>query len=551
MTRATLFGLIGWMALTLASPLFAQPFTYQGFLKQNGQPVNGTTSLTFRLYDAPTGGTQIGSAITQTVNVQNGLFTVELNFGTVWTGGNRYLEIQVGSTTLSPRVKITPAPYAAFAQRPWQSVGSNIFYNDGNVGIGTSSPAARLSLGGGDANTKLAIWQGNTASDVMGLGVGPAQFRLHLHNSTNRFSFLNAPNGSEILTIQGNGDILLAYDRGIYWLDRLVGYNDLRLFGDSEGGPDLYIAYNGNVGIATTNPQARLHVLVNAFFTQENTTFHILPHFRFNEPHQNVVTLDISGDGLLCVDDGLSVTGDLHAGGNRFTLGGNTDPNHRRVEANVINVGINGFVGLLRTFGANTSLNVDISFPTFSGISYYNLGAVHVANSSGSVPAAMYVDHQNRGVVVATVKNFRVPDPDDATRDIWYGCLEGPELAMYVRGTARLVNGRARIELPDHFRKLADEQGMTVQLTPRSAESKGLAAVRVSLDGIEVVELHNGRGNYEFNWRVEAVRKEHRDFQVYRSWDAVLPGGTDPAEAWQARLKSIQSHQAQQKEVNR
>ena len=117
---------------------------------------------------------------------------------------------------------------------------------------------------------------------------------------------------------------------------------------------------------------------------------------------------------------------------------------------------------------------------------------------------------------------------------------------MYVRGTARLVNGRARIELPDHFRKLADEQGMTVQLTPRSAESKGLAAVRVSLDGIEVAELLNGRGNYEFDWRVEAVRKEHRDFQVYRPWDAVMPGGTDPAEAWEARLKSIQERQARQ-----
>jgi hypothetical protein len=143
-------------------------------------------------------------------------------------------------------------------------------------------------------------------------------------------------------------------------------------------------------------------------------------------------------------------------------------------------------------------------------------------------------------------KYFRVPDPDDPTRDIWYGCIEGPELAMYVRGTARLVNGRARIELPDHFRKLADEQGMTVQLTPRAAESKGLAAVRVGLDGIEVVELPNGHGNYAFDWRVEAVRKEHRDYRVYRAWDEVLPGGTDPAEAWQARLQSIQEPQARQ-----
>jgi hypothetical protein len=232
MKRAILWGLLGWLALTLASPLVAQPFTYQGFLKQNGQPVNGTTSLTFRLYDAFTGGAQIGSPITQTVNVQNGLFTVALDFGNVWTGADRYLEISVGSTTLAPRVKITPAPYASFAssagfaQRPWQSAGSNIFYNDGNVGIGTSSPAARLSLGGGEANTKLAIWDGGSAG-VLGLGVGPAQFRLHLNNSSDRFSFLNAPNGSEVMTVRGDG----------------------------------------NVGIGTWNPWYRLHVEGDGYFS--------------------------------------------------------------------------------------------------------------------------------------------------------------------------------------------------------------------------------------------------------------------------------------------
>jgi len=508
MTRAIHLGLIGWLALILASPLVAQPFTYQGFLRQGGQPVNGTTSLTFRLYDAPTGGNQLGSAITQNVNVQNGLFTVQLNFGNVWTGGDRYLEIQVGSTTLSPRVKIMPAPYASFAQRPWQTAGSNIFYNDGNVGIGTNSPAARLSLGGGNANTKLAIWQGGTASEVMGLGVGAAQFRLHLNNASDRFSFLNAPNGTEVMTIRGDG----------------------------------------NVGIGTSSPQARLHVNGgNAYFTN-NTTLQILPGTLFGTSDSNVATLEIPGDGTLGVWDNLTVAGtlraygDLNVGGSYFSLGGGTDPTYRRVEVFVDDRGGGAYTGAVRTLGPNGNWNTLLGHTA----GYPNHGALAVADAAGNPQAAMRVEGDGHGVVWADFKLFRVPDPDDATRDIYYGCIEGPELAMYVRGTARLVNGRARIELPDHFRKLADEQGMTVQLTPRSAESKGLAAVRVSLDGIEVAELLNGRGNYEFDWRVEAVRKEHRDFQVYRPWDEVLLGGTDPAEAWQARLKSIQERQARQ-----
>jgi hypothetical protein len=298
MTRATLFGLIGWMALTLASPLVAQPFTYQGFLKQNGQPVtNNALPMTFRLYDALTGGNQIGSAITQNVTVQNGLFTVALDFGNVWTGGDRYLEIQVGSTTLSPRVKITAAPYASFAasagfaQRPWQTSGSNIFYNDGNVGIGTSSPAVRLSLGGDNANTKLAIWDGG-ASGVMGLGVRPAQFRLHLNNSNDRFSFLNAPNGSEVMTIGGNGFVGIGNNNPLTrlhisgghlrvdggqiqtnsWLELRPDYDNtgdgLVRFLDGAGNETMRIHFNGNVGINTGNPWYRLHVGGDGYFTQ-------------------------------------------------------------------------------------------------------------------------------------------------------------------------------------------------------------------------------------------------------------------------------------------
>lgn len=112
---------------------------------------------------------------------------------------------------------------------------------------------------------------------------------------------------------------------------------------------------------------------------------------------------------------------------------------------------------------------------------------------------------------------------------------------MYVRGIARLVNGRATIELPDHFRNLAFEPGMTVQLTPRSLDSKGLATTKVSLSGIEVGELAGGRGNYEFDWRVEAVRKGWEDYKVIRPW---LQSDADPDKAWQNRLKAIEERRA-------
>ncbi|GIV07483.1 MAG: hypothetical protein KatS3mg017_0685 [Fimbriimonadales bacterium] len=563
MQTARLFGL--WMTLALIADIAcAQPFTYQGMLKQNGQPVNATLSMTFKLYDALTGGNQVGSSITQNVAVQNGLFTVQLDFGSVWTGQDRYLEIAVGSTVLSPRVRITPAPYASyaasagFAQLPWQTVGSNIFYTSGNVGIGTSSPSVRLSLGGDNANTKLAVWDGG-ASGVMGFGVGPNQFRIHLPNASNRFSFLDAPNGNEIMTILGNGNvgigtnspsvrlhvngnIRLADDRSIFGLDSLVGFNDLKLYGDSTGGPDVYIAPSGNVGIGTSSPSVRLHVNGTAFFTQGNTTFQVLPGQLFGQTASNAATLEIPGNGSLGIWDNLSVTGNLHVGGSRFTLGGGTDPDWRRVEAGVDSAYSGLYVGYFKLLGANGNNNVLLSYPA----GHQNHGGMEIYDAAGSAQAGIYVDDNGYGVVWGDSKLFRVPDPEDATRDIWYGCIEGPELAMYVRGTARLVNGRARIELPDHFRKLADEQGMTVQLTPLSPDSKGLCVVRKGLDGIEVAELLNGRGNYEFDWRVEAVRKEHRDFRVYRPWDEVLLGGADPAQAWEARLKSIQDRQARQ-----
>lgn len=111
-----------------ASAQVNNAFTYQGELKNSGQPAQGAYDLRFRLYDLALNGAQVGAVLcADNVQVVDGRFTVELDFGAAFTGNSRFLEIDVrqdtgqscavatGYTTLSPRRKLTAAPHAAYA----------------------------------------------------------------------------------------------------------------------------------------------------------------------------------------------------------------------------------------------------------------------------------------------------------------------------------------------------------------------------------------------------------------------------------------------------
>ena len=99
-------------------------FTYQGILKGlSGGPLTGTADLEFRLFPAALGAFQVGPTVSANgVSVVNGVFTATLDFGHLFNGSERWLEIAVRSpagvgdfTTISPRVKIATTPYASFA----------------------------------------------------------------------------------------------------------------------------------------------------------------------------------------------------------------------------------------------------------------------------------------------------------------------------------------------------------------------------------------------------------------------------------------------------
>ncbi len=112
------------LALWLAAPLlYAQgttAFTYQGQLRDTGSNANGTYTMIFKLYDAVTNGDLIAGPITNSPTLSNGLFSVNLDFGSnAFNGNARWLDITItnGGTTqeLSPRVQVLPSPYALYA----------------------------------------------------------------------------------------------------------------------------------------------------------------------------------------------------------------------------------------------------------------------------------------------------------------------------------------------------------------------------------------------------------------------------------------------------
>jgi hypothetical protein len=155
-------------------------FTYQGRLTDGGSPANGTYDFQFKLYDAASSGTQVGSTVTkEDVTVTDGLFTVELDFGSgVFTGDARYLEIGVrpGSstgtyTTLSPRQALTATPYALYALgASW----SGLTAVPAGLDDGDDDTLSGLSC----SNGQVAKWNGNWVCGTDDVGGGSAAWSL-------------------------------------------------------------------------------------------------------------------------------------------------------------------------------------------------------------------------------------------------------------------------------------------------------------------------------------------------------------------------------------
>jgi hypothetical protein len=238
--------------LVLATSTLAagpQLINYQGTLTNDqGQPLDGTYNLTFKVYATAAGGSALWTQTIGSVAVVDGLFNVILGGAGfpsgLFTAPDRWLGITVGGgAELTPRMRFTSVPWAlrstvadtalvavsgGGSDGDWTIAGSNMYSAvAGNVGVGTTAPGKKLQVGN------------NTVANAEGM------IRLGSRSGTN---------GSNRL-----------WDIGVPETDAVstgIGYSFIVDDTQNDTECEFMVKFDtGHVGIGTTTPTAPLQVV--------------------------------------------------------------------------------------------------------------------------------------------------------------------------------------------------------------------------------------------------------------------------------------------------
>jgi hypothetical protein len=161
------------------------------------------------------------------------------------------------------------------------------------------------------------------------------------------------------------------------------------------------------------------------------------------------------------------------------------------------------------TLSGNRIVTVGGNSITFSGSSSSMIKIIYTGGTlsskvieSGTGGSPNFYVTAN-GDLSATSKSFLIPNKRKDGYLLRHGSLEGPEHGVYVRGK---ILGQNKIQLPDYWEWLVDENSISVHLTPIGSFQKYLVK-SISTSEIEISNLENSE-NINCFYIIHGERKD-------------------------------------------
>jgi hypothetical protein len=119
---------------------------------------------------------------------------------------------------------------------------------------------------------------------------------------------------------------------------------------------------------------------------------------------------------------------------------------------------------------------------------------------------------------VGGTKHFvQAVETPSGTQEVAYTAVEAGKARTEVSDIVELVDGKAVIELPDHFQMVTSkDEPLTVQITPYAKQQVHPQVVDQSIDEIVVKDFGDGPDEYTISYTAKGIREGFEDEEIVR-----------------------------------
>lgn len=470
-------------AMLLTITAFAQApnaINYQAAVRNASGSLlaSALVQVRFTVHDATASGPVLFQETNTVTTTAQGILNTTIGSGVAitgsmagidWSAGIKFLEVELntgsGYTSIGSQQMLS-VPYALYAANSggsvWTKSGSDIYKNNpGNVGVGTTSPLAPLTVRGPKEIAALQFepsgssggWQGFYNRNKYIGYVGN-------YNDTSNLDFGTSGSGKDVNIVTG-------------------------------AVPRLTVKENGQVGIGTNSPSSMFHMQINGVGT-----------FGASMPYQG--TLSVTGSG-----SSASASGIYSEGAWRGVFGKNKGISSR-VEA----IGVHGLVDSSSNYTNGMGVKGEASaagpsnygvYGIASGATSANYGVYGTCVTGTNNYAAYFANKIYATSASSSIKAFKIDHPlDPANKYLYHSSVESNDMMnLYNGNVTTSAAGEATIVLPAYFSAL--NKDFKYQLTCIGTFAQAIVSEEITGN---TFKIKTDKPLVKVSWQVSGVRKD-------------------------------------------